>query len=557
EVSAGGRVWAAAAIALAAASGCSRGGAEAGAADAPDDGRWWAGGEPDEGYFELKLLADVRRILVDHCAPCHSGKDGIAEADFGAIFEPSLMIERGLIVPGEEATTSPLFVRIVDEEMPPSGAVDPADPARTIEPVSFYDQAILARWIEAGAPVLDVPPTPVTGLELREVMAKDAAALPAADLPFYRYVSLSAAYGQSGLRQAGLDAVVNTVATLFNSLSPSRADVPLPKLLLSASFDPIALRVDLRDYDLDAADWARLEAASEVVDRPGFPCKVPFLGIEQLLPLALNDEHVRTDGRVESVYSNIVLRRALERAGLLAPGQLVFEPREAGAPEGPLVSAVTLPELASVLGLDLKAGMAQGGEAALRLCVTRPELTTLPRCAQRDALPEGSRRGFWWSMSYVPNEDDELPSSLIGPGNGGLAPPAAGVTPFALVEGAAFWPWPNETLGFAIFDDQLRLRSTTTQYAPFTSAGGAMASVGITGCTYCHADGPSPLDDLLRETVDRGGLRPEGFTAAELDFVDRLFRSKFETDEQIARDNSASQASGFRTCLRGCETGLG
>ena len=41
----------------------------------------------------------------------------------------------------------------------------------------------------------------------------------------------------------------------------------------------------------------------------------------------------------------------------------------------------------------------------------------------------------------VAPEADGLPSSLIGPANGGLAPPSSGSGRFSLTEGVAFWPW--------------------------------------------------------------------------------------------------------------------
>jgi mono/diheme cytochrome c family protein len=537
----------AAALAVAAAAvGCDNTTQPSASPGGVDDEPWWqddSEGAADggrRGDLPPGLRENARRILTEHCAPCHSGREGVAEGGFGDIFNVGVMTGAGLVVPGN-AKASPLYQRMAEGEMPPPGAVAPSDPSHPLGPVSAEDQALIAEWIEWGAPSLRGALRSYTGAELRQRMADDIATLPAGDLAFYRYVALSSLHGSMGYFDA-LDTAANAVGTALNMLSPSRQAAGRPAVLLDAAGEPLALRVDLRDYELDAADWARIEGAAEVIDRQAFPCRVPFLQVEQFLALAMNDENVLADGRVESVYSNIVLRRMLERAGVLAPGQLVFAPGDQNAAE-PLVGAVTLPQLASALGVDLAGDIARGGDAAVRFCGTSG-VTTGEHCSQRDAMPGGEGRGFWWAMRLDPSASG-VNAAPIGPANGNLA--LADAERFTLKEGVALWPWPNASTGFAAFDDQLRLRSSPIEHAfstPYAAGQG-----GAVGCASCHMNGPIAGSDQLRPALERGDAP---FDAAEADFIRRLVPPQSDVDEQIDHDADLTVEAARARCLRGC-----
>ncbi len=566
------RGWLWAALALAAA-GCGKdGAAKPDSGDWPDDGNWWQGGGGGASGLDGKggeagagpdlkatpgLLADVRRILTDHCAPCHSGRENLAFGGFGDIFNTEAMRARGLVVPGDP-DASQLYTRVSDDQMPPgavegglgAGVVDPFDPARLIRPVAAPDKERLREWVAAGAPSLrEAPRTPLTGAALRQLIADDVARLPEADRGFQRYVSLaSASYGLAYLPASANDETANLVGVLFNSLSPARAALGRPSPLLDARGEVAAVRVDLRDYDLDAGDWARIEAAVDFVDRDAFPCAVPFLNFEHLFDVALSDHHVRADGRVDNVYSNIVLRRFLERAGVLSPGQLVFEPSASGDAGDSLVGAATLPQLASALGVDLAADIAAGGAAAFRACTQGPIVGAGERCIQRDAMPGGPGRGFWWSM-HIYSFGSSIDDAPVGPANGDLAAAPAGVDRFSFDRGSALWPWPNKTMGYASFDDQLRLRSRPDEYR-FLAPPDVDASLGYANCVYCHASGPIGVNDVMRPMLEN---YPDEYQAAEAEFVRRLFRPQAEIEAQLALDKAVHVSGVQAACSRGCD----
>ncbi|HEU4535372.1 MAG TPA: c-type cytochrome domain-containing protein, partial [Polyangiaceae bacterium] len=498
----------------------------------------------------IKFAPEVLRIFDAHCAGCHAGRKGIAFGDFDFLYDESEMILQGLIVPGDPEK-SRLYQLIIYDQMPPTtfGAVaDPSDPTKAIGPVSAADREILAAWILAGAPFLgdSRPPLSLTAAQFRGILLDDLAALPPGERANYRYVGL---YGQSAQGYTFPSYSTSSISHLLNRLSPSGDRVVRPPTVLGPGDHLVALRVDLRDYGLDAADWARIERATDLADRQAFPCDVPYLNAEDLLEVAGSDEVLRADGTLESVYSNIVLRRFLQAAGLLAPGQLVFEPAPAaGGPRQPLVSQVTLPELAGALGVDLAGDIARGGPGVMRACVSTSIETSGPRCAQRDAMGD-TGRGFWWTMDVVSPGAVPL-AAPIGPGNGGLAPAPGEGLGFDLNEGQAFWPWPNDVAGVATFDDQLRLRSSRPSTAAESFTEYSYRSDNGSSCSsLCHSRRMIAATD---EALHLAGLPSSGYTDEQVEFVERLHRRQPEFDARLALDQSFYSEAASRSCFRGC-----
>lgn len=175
-----------------ASAGCSEDRRVSGAPGWGDDGRWWAsdaGDSDDRGDARdsgdsaessggadvvlpkmpddmAALVVNVRRVLTASCAPCHSGREGVAEGGFGEIFDVEAMVAARLVVPGDPEA-SPLYTRTVDGEMPPGlveeetnagprfegGAPDPFS-GELIGYVEPEDANHLRRWILRGAPPL-------------------------------------------------------------------------------------------------------------------------------------------------------------------------------------------------------------------------------------------------------------------------------------------------------------------------------------------------------------------------------------------------------------------
>jgi hypothetical protein len=117
------------------------------------------------------------------------------------------------------------------------------------------------------------------------------------------------------------------------------------------------------------------------------------------------------------------------------------------------------------------------------------------------------------------------------------------------------WPWPNGVPGFAAFDDQLRLRSTTAQYPALFGDEGGGVNLGFAKCPYCHEGGPILATDEMAPAL-ASGARPQGFTAAEVDFVNRLFPSDDDVLPQLLEDGSRYFNGKRAACVRGCASTL-
>src|ERR1700676_905618 len=98
--------------------------------------------DADPAALSTKALA----VLNANCHRCH-GQDGTAEGGMNFILDPTKLVARKKIVPGQ-ADQSPLFKRLSTGKMPPTGEQPRPSEA---------DIALIKQWIELGAP----PPAPI------------------------------------------------------------------------------------------------------------------------------------------------------------------------------------------------------------------------------------------------------------------------------------------------------------------------------------------------------------------------------------------------------------
>jgi hypothetical protein len=470
----------------------------------------------------------VRDALESACAPCHSGRGGIVRGGFGNIFDVPDMERRGIVMKGEP-DKSRLWLRIQNGEMPPANATDPRDPQHRITSLDDRQKEAIRAWIAAGAaPLRSDDRAAIANSTFLSALRADLRRVNPAERIDTRYISLHTYYNDPDVPQAELDAAVNAVGKLLNHLSPFQGRVAPPQQVFGATGEVVALRINLRDYDLDADDWARLEAATEVIDRAAFPCEVPLINADQFIALASTDQHQRTTGEVESLYSNIVLRRFLTQAGVLDEGQLVFEPalsaNGARAVEF-LTSNVTMLDVAGALGINLVANLREPRkEVTVRACIERSGVSAAIRCIQRDAVPDGDR-GFWWSMDFLNQAgDDENANPFVfpvGPRNGGLVPELAAENQFTIAGGEAFWNWPNFMVGYVLYNGEYKLLSAAPQDAVTHPANGedARAVENAISCFDCHTNHVLKIADEMRPFLANN----RQLSAAERGFVEELF----------------------------------
>ncbi len=539
-------------LAAAGAAGCSQtnpierpGGGGAGVDDDDDDK--CAGGAciPVPPPDTPESIVAVREALTTSCAPCHSGRAGIAREGFGTIFDVADMVNNGLLVPGDP-DGSRLWQRIERDEMPGDQAVDPLDPTRRIDKVSDKNKAIIRAWIANGAPSLRAENRPpIASSTYLSALRDDLRDVNPAEVINTRYISLHTYYNSPDIPQGELDAAVNAVSKLLNHLSPRQRAVVPPQQVIEPGGNTIALRVNLKDYDLSAADWARIENAAEVIDR-STPCDVPMINADQFLAIASTDQHERTDGTLESVYSNIVVAKLLVDAGLLEEGVDVFEavPGVGGGRGAAfLTSRFTMLDLATALKIDLPANIKNPNrDVTVRACTQKSGVSEAIRCIERDAIGDRDR-GFWWSMDFLDKAGlDELADPFvtpIGPANGGLAASFEGEKQFTIAGGEAFWNWPNQMVGYALYNGGLNLLSVAPQDAVTHPANteNARAVENAVSCFDCHSSHILPMQDLMRPVAE---LNRE-LSATERGFIEELFpgqefldgRYKIDTDNFV------------------------
>jgi serine/threonine-protein kinase len=189
-----------------------------------------------------ELAEHARAILKKYCYRCHGVRFEVP--GYNVLDRDVLVAQRGedepaYVVPGQPEA-SYLWQRVgMDQDMPPSGT-KPSDEQR----------AVIARWIEAGAPFPQVAPAVRPRWTEREVLAAIRDHLRQAhpgDRPYLRYFTYHNLYDNPRLDDADLRLARAAVAKLVNSLSWK------PEIVVPAPIDrdQVVLALDLRDVGWD------------------------------------------------------------------------------------------------------------------------------------------------------------------------------------------------------------------------------------------------------------------------------------------------------------------
>jgi serine/threonine-protein kinase len=204
--------------------------------------------EPDP-----ELARHARAILKTYCYRCHGVRVEVPGYD---VLDRDVLIARRdedepqYVVPGKPAASF-LWERIgVEKDMPPSGPA-PSDEER----------ALIARWIEAGAPFPQVDRATRPLRTERDVLSSIRDHLRQArpgDRVFLRYFALHTLLNDKSNDDARLSLARAAVAKLVNSLSRE------PKIVVPQAVDreQVVLAIDLRDVG-----WAKRDLWSEILQR--------------------------------------------------------------------------------------------------------------------------------------------------------------------------------------------------------------------------------------------------------------------------------------------------
>ncbi len=366
-------------------------------------------------------------VLTRHCASCHGGA-GKAKGGFGYVLDRHRLVSEGQVIPGK-ALVSPLYQRIHDGEMPPPGK------GRTFSP---DDAALLARWIDRGAPAWDalLPTQSLSPAEVLRLVRADRQALPARQRRFVRYLSLA------GLPPTDHETLRRAVAKLVNSLSwHARLAVPV-------AIDPgrVVLRLDLRDYRWTAPPWDRLAAGH------------PYRLAEDEPAVLRADWFVATASRPPFYHDLLAL-----------PG--------------------TASALERQLGVD--AADSRANDTALRAGFNNSGVARSNRVLERHDSLHGT---YWRSFDFSDNRGRQnIFEFPLGPEPGPAGFRAAG--------GEMIFHLPNGLQGYFVVDaDGRRIDRAPGEIVSDPQRPDRIVETGLS-CIGCHARGILPKEDQVRAHV--------------------------------------------------------
>jgi mono/diheme cytochrome c family protein len=431
----------------------------------------WAAARPAPAAEDPAALADkARTVLQTHCAACHGGK-GSAKGGFGYVLDRERLVARNQVVPGK-AAESALFQRVEQGEMPPGKGPRPgAD-----------EQAVLRRWIDAGAPAFGPavkPPTLVTHAALQRVLLTDLENLDPRRRRFTRYLTLTH-LANAGVSAEVLKAHGHAVAKLTNSLSwHPRVTRPQPVDAAGTVY-----RIDLRDYKWTARTWDRLAAVYPYrLTEPGARARklTALTGAEQ--PHLRADWFVATASR-PPFYHDFLQLPATDRA------------------------------LERLLQVDVPADLADDG--AVRAGFNGSGVARNNRLIERHDAAHGA---YWRSYDFSENTGRQ--NVFEHPLNATYA------------GGEIIFHLPNGLQGYLLVDaNGRRLDKAPGDIVSDPKRPDRLVENGLS-CMSCHVRGLLPKDDQIRAHVLKN---PDAFTKADHEAILALYAPAARMRRLMAED---------------------
>jgi cytochrome c553 len=513
-----------------------------------------------------ELVASVNALFREKCSGCHDG--GASDGGLSDLTDVQGLRERRLI--GESAETSPLFKVITSKHQ--EGAVSPTTGHPVVLP-GERDVAFVREWLDVGAPELRGNRERIRLDDYAGRLRADLATVHRGEQDEMVYVEFHAAYNNNRFSDAELVALANATVKLLNQLDVrgGQASHEGVGVVYDKNALPIAVRFAPKRFNLDkqrdVVDTIARLANRQNADDP-FACAVPALPVLDLLHIAGSDQFFNAlgdggRGAFESAYANIVLRGLLEGAGLLAPGQRVFEPIDAAsfvangfvnvANVGvyDLLAAVD-PAKLSRGALDLLYNGPNESEDLLRACTRASGASSFHRCVDRLAQSQPTKGATYLSFD-VPAPAADAPDAFSTAAYAGPAGPIAdplvrlqeGLEPFAIASGEGLFQLPNRMLGAFAFNSNFQLLSGAPGYAApdaITSQRNPYGSVA--SCGYCHDAFAVRFEDVM---VPELLAKRNEFTAAEVGFASKMaapqddWNAIFEIDAQLYTETLRSK----------------
>lgn len=391
------------------------------------------------------LAGAARGVLTRYCAGCHGSV--MPKGGFDYVLDRDRLVGRGQVTPGN-SHDSPLLQRVRDGEMPPAR-----------KPAPNKDEiALLARWIDAGAPgpTTTAVGAPMGDAEVTRLVRADLDALEPRRRRFVRYLSF-AHLGPAG--EELLKVHRQALGKLVNSLSWH------PRVSLPQALDPArtVYRLDVRDYRWQARSWDRLAATYPYHTTRPTPAEQALEALAGTpRPWLRGDWFIATASRPPFYHDFLQLPggdRALERQ----------------------------------LQVDVLADLRE--DNALRAGFNGSGVARNNRVLERH---DGANGAYWRSYDFSDGTGRQnVFEHPLGPGAGSAAFQHAG--------GEIIFHLPNGLFGFLLVDGEgRRVDKAPGDIVSDPKRPDRLVENGLS-CLSCHASGLIPKDDQVRAHVRKNG----------------------------------------------------
>jgi WD40 repeat protein len=402
------------------------------------------------------LVARAQTVLRTYCYRCH-GQDGAIEGGFNYILDRNKLIARRKIVPGQPER-SPLMTRVLKGRMPP-----PAEKPRP----SPADVQILQEWIRAGAHPAHPTAEPVLVHEadVLEWILADLEKIERRSRRFVRYFSL-VPLANAGQGPDELQTYRKALAKLINSLSWH------PKITNPAPIDPngLVLRIDLRDYLLDANLWNRL-----LVEYPygilhdTAVARAVLVATATRVPMVRADWFIATASRAPLYYDLLQI-----------PGNLG--------------------DLERQLRVDVAGDIQQ--ERVARAGFNGSGVSRNNRILERHDSMNGA---YWRTYDFEAVPQNLLERNILAPDQRNIFAfplgPNLGEAGFKHAGGEVIFNLPNGLQGYVLVNaNNQRVNRAPTEIVSDPKRPDRAVEAGLS-CMHCHAPGILIKDDQVREHV--------------------------------------------------------
>src|SRR5262245_45900555 len=421
------------------------------------------------------LAGRAQAIFKTNCHRCH-GQDGAVEGGLNYILDRDKLIARRKILPGQ-SESSPLFARVLKGKMPPPGE-SPRPSAADVE--------VLRRWIDSGAPPHHpaAARAPVSESAVLEWVLADLDHLDRRARRFARYFSL-APLANAGAGDDELKTYRNALAKLINSLSWH------PKIAIPTAIDPagLVLRIDLRDYLLDANLWNRLlnDYPYGILHDSGV-ARAVLLGTGTRMPVVRADWFVATASRAPLYYDLLQI-----------PGNLG--------------------ELERQLRVDVEANIRQ--ERVARTGFNGSGISRNNRILERHDAMNGA---YWRTYDFEAVPQNLIERNILLPDRRNVFAyplgPGGGETTFQHAGGEVIFNLPNGLQGYMLVNAvNTRINKGPTEIVSDPKRPDRAVEAGLS-CMNCHARGILPKDDQIREHVQKNR---KAFARADAELIEALY----------------------------------